>query len=173
MIETVHPEIPRKTFEALVGRSRTALKTLRNEGSVPMKGRNIVGALALIIADDLVREVGVERPLAAQAAAEIEGAGEYWPDITQGGRALLAQRLGMPAPEEVPAPVLLAIVHEAAEPKPMVWIGPLEVIQRHLAKGDHFVAVSATKAWATLVERAAQAQLDLNPHIASVLGRKQ
>jgi hypothetical protein len=111
---------------------------------VPLKGRDIVSALAVIIADDLVRTVGVDRAQAARAATYIADAGEWWSDIMAGGGAVL----GLPTPRSTP-PVLLALVQGVGQTEPEVFIGSFESIQRELAKGDRFRAVSVTDAWAT------------------------
>ena len=164
----LHPHIPHLEWEVLVDRSRNALKTMQRDGYMPMRGRDIVSALALIVADDLVRNVGVDRTTAAHAAAQIAHAGQWWPDIMTGGRALLAKRYGTPAPERTPPRVLLAIVHEAHQSEPVIFIGSLDSIHSELAQGDRFRAVSVTEAWATLVERAAAARIDLGPYLVAL-----
>jgi hypothetical protein len=141
---------------------------MQRDGYMPMRGRDIVSALALIVADDLVRNVGVDRTTAAHAAAQIAHAGQWWPDIMTGGRALLAKRYGTPAPERTPPRVLLAIVHEAHQSEPVIFIGSLDSIHSELAQGDRFRAVSVTEAWATLVERAAAARIDLGPYLVAL-----
>lgn len=165
MAEIAHPEIPRREYETLVSRSRNALRILRRDRQIPLRGRDVVSALALTIADDLVRLVGVQRPVAASAAAHIAHAGEWWPDIMNGGRALIAQRHGAKPPKHIPSRVLLAIVDEAGQSEPAVYIGPFGKIRDKLAAGDRLRAVSVTEAWATLVERAAAAKINLNGYM--------
>jgi hypothetical protein len=168
-----HPQIPHLEWEALVDRSRNALKTMQRDGYMPLRGRDIVSALALIVADDLVRTVGVDRATAARAAEQIAHAGQWWPDIMTGGRALLAKRHNTPDPERTPPRVLLAIVHEARQPEPVVFIGSLDSIYSELAHGDRFRAVSVTEAWVTLVERAAAARIDLAPYLVPLPSSRQ
>jgi hypothetical protein len=168
-----HPQIPHLEWEALVDRSRNALKTMQRDGYMPLRGRDIISALALIVADDLVRTVGVDRAAAARAAAHIAYAGAWWPDIITGGRALLAKRYGTPIPELTPPRVLLAIVHEAQQPEPVIFIGSLDSIHNELAQRDRFRAVSVTEAWATLVQRAAAARINLAPYLVALPNSKR
>ena len=66
-----------RIFTLIVDKSSDALKTQTRDFGRPIKGRDILAALALVIADDLVRKAGVDRKLATRAAAHIAEPGEW------------------------------------------------------------------------------------------------